>query len=466
MNILENLKQTELFRRVPPGYLKKLAEHLTVAEYAPRDKIISKGEPGDAMYMIVEGEVKIPICDKQGRETMVARLSEGEFFGEMALLTGDPRTADVIAITPVKCIVITKKVFQSLVTRHPSIAKFLTEILAKRLSESNLMISKTVGKYQILRELGRGGMSIVYSAYHPMLQRTVAVKMLDHQLAFDEEFTQRFKHEARIIASLTHPNIVEIYDTEYAYATYFIMMEYLEGVTLEKVITTSGRIDPDTARTILIQTANALAYAHSKGIIHRDVKPSNIMVDKSLQVKLMDFGIARMEKGDPFKEENEIIGTAPYMSPEQIQNKEIDGRCDLYALGVVAYEMLTGSLPFDSEDSFEILHMHLSKQPTPPKVLNPAIPQDLNDFILKALAKKPEDRYPSLEEVKNILSQSTTTNGLTASSQNTVITFQYTQENEAYFQKFVEDIKRLLKNYPQISAGFAQVQPFPDNKPK
>lgn len=454
MEVLDTLKQIEVFKRLPPGHLQKISENVTVRSYETGDKIIAKGDPGDAMYIILEGEVKIPIYDALGRQNFVARLGKGDFFGEMALLTGDPRTADVFAVNPVRAVQINKQIYQSLVKRYPSIARFLTEILAKRLSQSNLMLSKTVGKYQILEELGRGGMSVVYSAYHTGLQRTVAIKMLDHQLVFDEEFAARFKNEARIIASLKHPNVVEVYDTEHAYATYFIIMEYLEGVTLEKIINTSGKIEPDKSRAILVQTAAALSYAHEMGIIHRDIKPSNIIIGKNLQVKLMDFGISRQEKDDPIDKKDEIIGTAPYMSPEQIQQAPMDGRCDLYALGVMAYEMLTGFLPFDSDDSLEILQMHLTKKPTNPKDLNPNIPDDLCAFIMKCLEKKPENRFPSLREAQNFLSQS-------APSQKKVgkvMTLSYAMEDKNKVEELVEQFFILLKQFPEVEVGVGEIK--------
>ncbi|RME84491.1 MAG: hypothetical protein D6785_05505 [Planctomycetota bacterium] len=406
------------------------------------------------MYVILDGEVKIPIFDALGRQKLVARLGKGDFFGEMALLTGDPRAADVIAVNPLRVAKINKQVYLALIRKYPSIARFLTEILAKRLSESDIMLSKTVGKYRLLDEIGRGGMSIVYSAYHPGLQRTVAVKMLDHQLVFDEEFATRFKNEGKIIASLKHPNIVEVYDMEQAYATYFIIMEYLEGTTLERIIDTHGKLDPEFARAVLIQTASALAYAHDKGIIHRDIKPSNIMVDKNNQVKLMDFGISRKDKDDPIDESDEIIGTAPYMAPEQIQQMPIDGRCDLYALGVTAYEMLTGRLPFDAADSLEILQMHLVKRPTHPKDINPNIPDDLAEFVMKSLEKKPDQRFPNLKEAQKFLARHHDQPKFVGK----VITLSYAREDIKKVEAFVQELKSLGKKYPEIEFGFGEIQ--------
>src|SRR6266571_1099410 len=215
--------------------------------------------------------------------------------------------------------IIEKEGFHKITRETPSLARFLTQILADRLTEGGFMASKTIGKYQLLGELGRGGMSVVYNAVHTSLNRPVAVKMLNHELAFDERFRASFQQEARVIAGLSHENIVQVYDTEQAYATYFIMMEFIAGTSLAKLIEASGRFPGSQARDILIQMCRALGFAHDRGIVHRDVKPSNVIMTPDGRVKLMDFGLAQVQATEAKPDDEEVVGTVEYMSPEQIR---------------------------------------------------------------------------------------------------------------------------------------------------
>jgi serine/threonine protein kinase len=375
--------------------LRALADQCVSRRYEPGARIIARGEPGDAMYIIRDGEVRVPVVDDRGREKFVARLQAGDFFGEMALLTGEPRTADVFAETGAEFLVIEQAPLQGFLGQNPSVAAFLTEILGQRLLQSGQI--RQVGKYRLVGEIGRGGVAIVYEGIHPQLQRTVAIKMLSHALVYDQEFSHRFRNEAKIIAGLEHENIVRVYDREEAYATYFIIMEKLSGIDLGRMRETRGAIPEDTVRQILLQLASALDYAHQRGIVHRDIKPENVILNENQQVKLMDFGIAKTRTEED--EGEDIIGTAEYMAPEQVMAGKIDGRTDIYALGVMTYEMLTGTLPFEADDPYDILRMHLEKPLPRLHEQLPGVSPEMTSFVEKAARKRPEDRFRNCIEI-------------------------------------------------------------------
>ncbi len=377
----------------------RLASQCQPQRFPAGSRIIRRGDPGNSMFLIRSGEVKIPVLDDGGREKFVARLGPNEFFGEMALLTGEPRGADVIAETDVDALAILRAPLQQVLHEQPKVASFLTEILGKRLMEDEGI--KHVGDYKLIGELGRGGMAIVYEGLDPTLGRTVAIKMLSHALVYDQDFAKRFKDEAKIIAMLKHENIVHVYGAKDAYATYFIIMEKIEGSMLQRKIDSQGVLPFDDTRSYLRQLASALDYAHARGIIHRDIKPSNVAIEPDGKVKLMDFGIAKTAR-DPEQEE-EIIGTAEYMSPEQALGRKMDGRADIYSVGVMAFEMLTGRLPFDSPDPYEILRKHIREPIPAPKSINPEVPDDLNQLVIKATQKDPAARFASGAKIVEFL---------------------------------------------------------------
>jgi beta-lactam-binding protein with PASTA domain/predicted Ser/Thr protein kinase len=254
------------------------------------------------------------------------------------------------------------------------------------------------GRYRILRKLGAGGMANVYLAEDEVLGRRVAIKILNDRHAGDDQFVERFRREAKNAAGLSHPNIVSIYDRGEAEGTYYIAMEYLDGRSLKELIVARGPAPVNVAIDYARQILAAIRFAHRHGIVHRDIKPHNVLVDGEGRLKVTDFGIARAGASQ-MTEAGSIIGTAQYLSPEQAKGAPVDQTSDLYSVGVVLYELLTGVVPFSGETPVEIAMKHLSSPAEPPSARRAEIPRELDYVVLRALAKDPADRYQSAEEM-------------------------------------------------------------------
>jgi serine/threonine-protein kinase len=267
------------------------------------------------------------------------------------------------------------------------------------MSASDTLIGRTFDtRYVIERKLGSGGMADVYLAEDQELGRRVALKLLDDRHASDEQFVERFRREAQSAAGLNHPSIVSIFDRGYAEGTYYIAMEYLDGRTLKELLVKNGPTPVPIAIDYARQILGALAFAHRNAIVHRDIKPHNIVVGGDGRLKVTDFGIAR-SGASQMTEAGSIVGTAQYRSPEQARGAPVDPRSDIYSLGVVLYEMLTGKVPFSGDTPVEIAMKHLSQVPEPPSKLRDGIPHDLDAVVMRALAKDPEQRYATAEEM-------------------------------------------------------------------
>jgi beta-lactam-binding protein with PASTA domain len=255
------------------------------------------------------------------------------------------------------------------------------------------------GRYKILKKIGAGGMADVYCAEDQTLGRQVAIKILNDRHAGDEQFVERFRREAQNAAGLNHPNIVSIYDRGEAEGTYYIAMEFLDGRSLKELIVARGPSPIPVAIGYARQVLAALRFSHRNGIVHRDIKPHNVIVDAEGRIKVTDFGIARAGAASQMTEAGSIIGTAQYLSPEQARGAPVDQTSDLYSVGVLLYELLTGTVPFTGDTPVEIAMKHLSQIPEPPSVKRPEVPADLDAIVLRALAKDPADRYASAEEM-------------------------------------------------------------------
>jgi serine/threonine-protein kinase len=257
-------------------------------------------------------------------------------------------------------------------------------------------------RYRVTERIGSGGMADVYKAVDETLGRTVAVKVLHARFADDPEFVQRFRHEASAAANLSHPAIVNIYDYGIEAGTYYIVMELVRGSDLKAVVKQQGALDPIKVAEYGAQACAALSVAHGYGIIHRDIKPQNIVLMPDGGIKVMDFGIARAVDSDA-TQTGSVLGTAQYVSPEQAQGRKLGPESDLYSLGVVLYELATGRLPFEGDTPVSVALRHVNEEPAPPRSINPQIPPALEAVILKAMQKDPTHRYRSAEEMREDL---------------------------------------------------------------
>ncbi|HEV3504925.1 MAG TPA: Stk1 family PASTA domain-containing Ser/Thr kinase, partial [Actinomycetes bacterium] len=259
------------------------------------------------------------------------------------------------------------------------------------------------GRYELHHRLGRGGMAEVYLARDQLLDRPVAVKVLFPALATEAGFVERFRREAQSAANLQHPNIVSVFDWGEANGTYFIVMEYVEGHTLADTIRAEGRLHPDRAAEITSDMAAALGFAHRNGVVHRDVKPGNVLISPDGAVKVADFGIARAlsdTSDQNLTKTGSVMGTATYFSPEQARGAVVDPRSDIYSLGCVLYELLTGHPPFSGESAMAIAFKHVQENPVPPRQIDPALPETIEAITLKCLAKNPDNRYPTAQDLR------------------------------------------------------------------
>ena len=255
-------------------------------------------------------------------------------------------------------------------------------------------------RYKVIEKIGVGGMADVYRGYDELLGRTVAIKILHANFASDEGFVGRFKREAQNAGRLSHPNIVNMYDVGYDQGYHYIVMEYVEGQTLKEYIQEQGKLSVDEAVKFAVAIAEGLEHAHAMGIVHCDIKPHNMLITKSGRLKVTDFGIARaMNSQNTMMYTNSVMGSAHYLSPEQASGKAIDGSTDIYSLGVVLYEMLTGRVPYEADTPIAVALKHVKDKLIPPTRYNPSIPPLLESVVMKALQKKPADRYRSVSEM-------------------------------------------------------------------
>lgn len=253
-------------------------------------------------------------------------------------------------------------------------------------------------RYEILEVIGAGGMAVVYKAMCHRLNRYVAVKILRDELANDEEFRKRFQTEAQAVAMLSHPNIVSVYDVSHSDGVEYIVMELIEGVTLMQYMKKKGALGWKEALHFAVQISKALEHAHEKGIVHRDIKPQNIMILKDGTIKVADFGIAALESAQE-KKSDQTVGSVHYIAPEQARGEQPDPRSDIYSLGVVMYEMLTGKMPYDGDTAEQVAMKHITGHPVPPQELNPDIPEELAAITLKAMNSDINARYQSASEL-------------------------------------------------------------------
>ena len=296
------------------------------------------------------------------------------------------------------------------------------------------------GRYEIQEIIGVGGMAVVYKAYDNIDDRTVAVKILKEEFLANEEFRRRFKNESKAIAVLSHPNIVKVYDVSYGDKVQYIVMECVDGITLKEYIRQQGVINYKEAVFFVTQILRALQHAHDKGSVHRDIKPQNIMLLENGAIKVTDFGIARFSRSETRTMTDSTIGSVHYISPEQARGDITDDKADIYSVGVMLYEMLTGKLPFESDNTVSVAIMQLQQEPVKPRDINPSIPIGLEQIVLKAMQKNVNDRYQSAAEMLLDLEEF---------RRNPSIQFEYDYSNSEP-TKYIPDLTSSIKNIETV----------------
>ena len=395
---LEFFLKTNLFTSIPPESITPLLNSLRFKHVKAGERFITQGDEGDSLYIIQSGSCIVNI-EKNNILNAVARLKAGDIVGEMAVLTGESRSTHVDPETDMDLWRLTRGQFDVLSLEFPDLRNFLTEIVVKRFSSLKITANRTIGRYIINEILDQGEWSIVYKGLHSILNFPVAIKMLKHNMAMDSEFLEKFWHEAKTIARLNHPNIVKVYDIEELYRTVFIIMEFLEGFSLKYRLINMPKLSLPGMLDIILQVCSGLEYAHQQGIIHQDIKPSNIFLQPDGQARIVDFGLACPQGNIDF----DMPGTPFYMSPEQIQGEPVDERTDIYSLGIMVHELLTGKRPFPEDNLGKLLDLHVKEDTPDPRILIPDLPEELHAVIMKSIRKDPANRFNNVSEIIALL---------------------------------------------------------------
>ena len=386
------------FKALDQEILGILHSNMAECTFEEGDFLMKQGEPGNSLMVIADGEVEVSV-EERSSVHVLKRAHTGEVLGEMALLTNEPRSATVVAVSPVRAWVLPADRFNKLAAEHPKISVLLTLLLSSRLGrvQHDALTGKIFHGYCIRRRLGRGGMSVVYEADDADSGRRVALKMMSHRLLFDPKAHERFQREADIVQSFDHVNIAKTYGRFEAFRTSFIIMEYCEGISISDALKSRGQLPEPVVRKILGQLARAAAHAHAAGVVHRDIKPSNVMVTRDGTVKLMDFGLAG--RIDDMTAAERLLGTPKYMAPEQMTGEPVGSKTDVFAIGLLTYEMLAGERLFKGAD-FRSLRREVirCRVPALSKTL-PSISSELRRVLRNALLREPEERNLDFDRV-------------------------------------------------------------------
>ncbi len=388
------LAECPAFASLPSIALELLASYMHERPFKTGEQLIRQGEPGDSLIIIVNGRTEVVVHDDLGNTLRLARTGRGEVLGEMALLTNEPRNADVLALTDGVALVLPAEAFKRLAARQPTVSVVLTDLAARRLGsgEFDALRGKVLDRYRIRRCLGRGGMAVVYEAESMEDGRRVALKMMNHRLVYDPQILQRFQREADIVESLRHENIAAMYGRFAAYNTYFLVMEFCDGPTLSEIIGFPREIPEDQVRKIAGQLARALEHVHGNGVVHRDLKPSNVMITRDGTLKLMDFGIAKPDSPSDLTRSGMVLGTPRYMPPEQLGGKPVNTAADVYAFGCLLFTLLTAESMFDGDDITQVLYQKLTWKLPPARAIRKGLSNDLYGLLKRSLATEPEKR--------------------------------------------------------------------------
>ncbi len=383
----------ELLKRLHRDAVCPMLNALVYRRLRPGERFVTQGDDGDSIFIIQSGTCAI-LVEKNSGSHRIATRREGDIIGEMSLLTGEPRSAHVDAETEMVVWEMNKEDFVAITSDYPELKNFLTEIVADRFATSRMTADREIGKYLVTDIVGRGGFSIVYKGVHTRLNMPVAIKMLFHDMAMDDDFVSNFQKEAITIAQFNHDNIIKVYDVESLYQTMFIVMEHIEGASLREIMNDCGPLPVERVVYYLLQVCEGLHYAHERGIIHQDIKPGNLFLLADGRLKILDFGLACACGA-----ENMMTGTPFYMAPEQVECLPVDERSDIYALGLTTFEMLAGQRPFPEDSPHATMEMHVEEDIPDPADHIANLPERMRQLILKACARDLDQRYRDIPEL-------------------------------------------------------------------
>ncbi len=451
-------RQTKFLQFIVRENRSPLFDKMTYRHVKAGERFVTQGALEDTAYIIQRGSCLV-VVEKDGHLHPVNHYGEGDIVGGLGILTGESRRAHVEAETDMDLWIITKDQFDEIAGKDPDLLDFITELVADRLDSRRPTAYRSIGRYVTTDIIGRGAFSIVYKGLHTGLNMPVGIKMMRHDMAVYPDFLESFRNEAKTIAGLNHDHIVKVYDFDEHYKTLFIIMEYLKGDSLKEMICHLRAIAPNLTANFLIQICSALAYAHRCGIIHRDINPSNIIVQPNDQIKILDFGLACPTGTEDFSNS----GTPYYMAPEQIDGQPVDPRTDIYALGIMAFEMVTGRRPFPEESVPYLLDQHMTRDIIDPGHLVPQLPRELRRFILKCARCDPDRRFQSMDEalgslkpLAHLIDWPTGTSS-TAKKKMSSLSLTYTDENHLELARLVEEFKAKARAMG-VQAKFKEIQ--------
>lgn len=390
------------FSELPSELLDAMWERMEPRSFDAGEALMRQEDPGDCLLVLLSGSVRVSAHDQSGVVRVIGELEQGQVVGEMALITGESRGADVVAREPVSALALAADEFHALARKHPELGIVLTNLIADRLGRADwdILGGKIFEGYEILQCVGRGGMAVVYEARETAHDRRVALKMMSHRLVYDVASLSRFRQEADIVEKLEHDNIARLFGRFSAYGTHLLVMEFVDGPGLDRLVEKERPVAEAHVRPIVGQLASALRYVHGHDLLHRDIKPSNVMLTRDGVVKLMDFGLAKpLVNLDErtITHEQALIGTPSYMAPEQLSGEELDPRADVYGLACLAYTLLTGRRLFASSNLLDLVRSKLASSVPPADQIGFGVSAEMHEFLLRGLAPSRDDRLPDLD---------------------------------------------------------------------
>jgi len=398
------LLECEPFKALRSRLVDQVFSAATERRYEPGESLIHQGHQGDSLFVVIDGEACVLVALHDGTVRSIATLTRGSVAGEMSLITQEPATADVVAETELRVLVLSAAAFDGLAAKNPELTIVLTNVVADRLGRAmhDGLGGKVLNGYRILRCVGRGGMAVVYEAVDVASGERVALKMMSHRLVYQPGAFSRFEREARIVEPLEHDNIARMKGHFPAFRTEFIVMEFCDGSTLAELLTRHGAFPEDQAKRVLGQLATALQFVHDRGVVHRDLKPGNVMLTPAGRVKLMDFGLAKEEEqitDDTATQLGTVLGTPLYMPPGQMTGDETGSAIDIYSFACIAYELVAGRPLFEGRTTRGLHQDKLTRKVPAASEIGPGVSPELHDMLVRALDKDAENRMESLADV-------------------------------------------------------------------